>query len=251
MTVVGCAGSYPSADSAASCYLFEAPYEGGTYRLVVDLGNGALTPLQQLVDLRDVDAIVISHLHPDHYMDICGTYVYRKYHPEGPLARIPLWGPAGCADRFADAYDLPHDPGMHEEFAIHEWADHEIVTLGPFTILPRELVHPVEAYGLRISDGSGTVAYSGDTGPTQALVELAAGADLFLCEASFVDRPNNPPELHLTGSDAGEAAAAAEVGRLLLTHVPSWTDHDAVAAEAKATFDGPSELVEPGGVYVL
>ncbi|MGH1565486.1 MBL fold metallo-hydrolase [Mumia sp. DW29H23] len=249
LTVVGCAGSYPGPDSAASCYLVEAPYESRTYRLVVDLGNGALGELQKYVDLADVDAIAVSHLHPDHYMDICGMYVYRKYVPGGPLPRIPLWGPTGSADRFAEAYGLPIEPGMTEELAVETWVDRAPVTLGPFTVTPRLVDHPVQAYALRIEAEGKVLTYSGDTGPTAALVEVAEGADLFLCEASFTDAPDNPPNLHLTGTDAGEAATAAGVGRLLLTHVPTWTDHDVVASEAKAAFAGPSELVEAGGVY--
>lgn len=249
LTIVGCAGSYPGPDSAASCYLVEAPYEDRTYRLVVDLGNGALGVLQQYAGLADLDALAISHLHPDHYMDICGMYVYRKYVPGGPLPRIPLWGPEGSARRFAEAYDLPVDPGMTEELEVSTWRDGEPVALGPFTVTPTRVDHPVESFALRIEADGRVLTYSGDTGPTPALVEAARGADVFLCEASFTDGPTNPPHLHLTGTEAGEAAAEAGVGRLLLTHVPTWTDHDAVAAEAKAAFVGPSELVAPGNVY--
>ena len=88
LTIVGCAGSFPSAESPASCYLIEAPYEGRTYRLVVDLGSGALGALQRYVDLRDVDAVALSHLHPDHCFDLSGLYVVSKYHPAGALPRI-------------------------------------------------------------------------------------------------------------------------------------------------------------------
>ncbi|MBW9216030.1 MBL fold metallo-hydrolase [Mumia sp. zg.B53] len=249
LTVVGCAGSYPGPDSPASCYLLEAAHQGRTYRLVIDLGNGALGVLQQYVALADIDAIAISHLHPDHYMDICGMYVYRKYVPGGPLPRIPLWGPSGSADRFAEAYGLPIDPGMTDELAVQTWVEGEPVNLGPFTVTPRLVDHPVQSYALRIEADGSVLTYSGDTGPTSALVEAADRADVFLCEASFTDDPDNPPHLHLTGTDAGAAATEAHVGRLLLTHVPTWTDHELVASEAKAAFAGPSELVEAGGVY--
>ncbi|WP_370615732.1 MBL fold metallo-hydrolase [Mumia sp. Pv 4-285] len=249
LTIIGCAGSYPGPESAASCYLVEAPYEGRTYRLVVDLGNGALGPLQRYVGLDEIDAIAVSHLHPDHYMDVCGLYVYRRYVTGGPLPRIPTWGPTGSADRFAMAYDLPLDPGMSEVLDVATWEDGVPVELGPFTVTPRRMDHPVEAYALRVEVDGKVLVYSGDTGPTPALVEAARDADLFLCEASFTENPLNPPHLHMTGTDAGEAATAAHVGRLLLTHIPAWTDRDLVAAEAKAAFAGPSELVEPGGAY--
>ena len=91
-TVVGCSGSFPGPDSAASCYLVEAPYEGRTFRLLLDLGSGALGPLQKYVELDQVDAVALSHLHPDHCLDLCGFYVVRKYHPSGALPRLPrLW----------------------------------------------------------------------------------------------------------------------------------------------------------------
>ena len=125
LTVVGCSGSYPGPESSASCYLLEHETEsdsgqGRTWRILLDLGNGALGQLHRYADPLDIDAVLVSHLHADHCLDLCGYYVMRKYHPKGPQPRIPVWGPAGTADRMARAYDLPVDPGMNEEFAFHE-----------------------------------------------------------------------------------------------------------------------------------
>ena len=116
LTVVGCSGSYPGPDSPASCYLLEAEHDGRTFRILLDLGNGALGQLHRYVDPLTIDAVFLSHLHADHCLDMCGYYVMRKYHPTGPQPRIPVWGPADTPGRLARAYDLPIDPGMTEEF---------------------------------------------------------------------------------------------------------------------------------------
>jgi ribonuclease BN (tRNA processing enzyme) len=111
------------------------------------------------------------------------------------------------------------------------------------------VAHPVTAYGLRILADGRTLAYSGDTGTCDALVETARDADLFLCEASFVEGGDNPPDLHLTGAEAGVMATEAGARRLVLTHVPPWHDPQVMLAEAHLTYDGPLELAVPGETY--
>ena len=249
LTIVGCAGSFPSPQSAASCYLVEAPFEGRTFRLLLDLGNGALGTLQRYVTLDWVDAVALSHLHADHCLDMCGFYVVRKYNPSGALGAIPVYGPSGTADRLARGYDLPIEPGMTAEFDFNDWRDQQPRQIGPFTVTAARVDHPIEAYALRVAHAGRTLVYSGDTGPTQALVDIARGADVFLCEASFVEAEDNPPNLHLTGAQAGDHATRAGVDRLLLTHIPGWTDRTEVASDVKTTFDGTFELVEAGATY--
>ena len=119
MTVVGCSGSYPGPDSPASSYLLEAEQGGRTWRIVLDLGNGALGALQRYADPLAIDAVLLSHLHADHCIDLTSYYVLRKYHPTGPRPPIPVYGPDGTPGRLARAYDLPKSPGMREEFAFH------------------------------------------------------------------------------------------------------------------------------------
>lgn len=129
-------------------------------------------------------------------------------------------------------------------FDVHHWADSEPVTLGALTIVPRLVAHPTESFGLRITDPSGaSLAYSGDTGICDQLVELARGVDVFLCEASWTHSPKHPPDLHLSGTEAGMVAAQAGVRELLLTHIPPWTSREDVISEAKAEFDGPVHAV--------
>ena len=260
LTVVGCSGSYPGPDSAASCYLLEAEHDGRTWRILLDLGNGALGQLHRYADPLGIDAVFLSHLHADHCLDLCGYYVMRKYHPTGAQPSIPVWGPHGTAARMARAYDLPLEPGMTEEFDFHAYGDHEDrvagrdvdraeVELGPFRIEARRVRHPVTAYALRVTAGGRTLVYSGDTAPCPELDAIAAGADLLLAEASFRTGDPNPPDLHLTGTDCGHTAARAGAGRLVLTHVPPWHDPADAEAEARAAWDGPVELARAGATY--
>jgi ribonuclease BN (tRNA processing enzyme) len=241
LTVVGCTGSFPGPDSPASCYLLE--HEDA--RILLDLGNGSLGQLQRYADIYDIDAVFLSHLHVDHCIDLCSYYVARKYHPDGAAARIPVFGPKGTADRMAAAYGLPLTPGMHDEFNFVRHAPDPTV-VGPFTIETARVAHPVEAYAIKVTAGGRSLVYSGDTGPTDALVELARGADLALFEASFVDCPGNPVNLHMTGGQAADAARRAGVGRLLLTHLVPWNDAAVVRAEAAAGFDGDLQLASSG-----
>lgn len=249
ITVIGCSGSYPGPDSPASCYLLEADDGDRTWRVLLELGNGSLGALHNHIDPLSVDAVLVSHLHPDHYMDLCGYYVLRRYGPTGPQPPIPVWGPPGIADRMAYAYDLPLDPGMREDFDFHEYAGP--FEIGPFTVEPVAVDHPVAAFGLRISAGGATFGYSGDTAPCEGLDRVAHGVPLLIAEASFREGDDNPPHIHLTGADCGSVAKRMGVGRLVLTHIPPWFDKARALEEATGVFDGAVELARPGAVYEL
>jgi ribonuclease BN (tRNA processing enzyme) len=249
LTVVGCSGSYPGPSSPASCYLLEADDDSRPWRILVDLGSGALGALHQYADPLSIDAVFLSHLHADHCLDLCGYYVLRRYHPDGHQPRIPVYGPVGTADRMARAYDLPPQPGMNEEFDFRQYAGP--VELGPFTVEPIPVEHPVPAFGLRITAGGATLGYSGDTGPCAGLDAIADGADLLLAEASFQSRADNPTKLHLTGTECGEAATTGRSKRLVLTHVPPWYDPQDALREARTTYDGDIDLAHAGAVFEL
>jgi ribonuclease BN (tRNA processing enzyme) len=250
LTVVGCSGSLPGPDSPASCYLLEAPYRDGAFRLVLDLGSGAIGALQKYVDLRSVGAVAFSHLHADHCLDLCGFYVLRKHHPEGHWGRIPVYGPAGVARRMAAAYDMSPDPGMTHEFDFHEY-DGRAVSVGPFRLETAEVDHPVDAYALRVSAGDSTLLYTGDTAPCAELDALAQGASLMLAEASFLDGEDNPDHLHLSGPEAAAVATRAGIGRLVLTHIPPWYRSEEILSEARATFAGELLVAVPGLTLTL
>jgi ribonuclease BN (tRNA processing enzyme) len=229
-----------------------------TYRVLLDLGSGALGPLQRHLAVADVDAVCLSHLHADHCLDLCGLYVALKYHPDlAGRRRVPVFGPHGTAGRLARAYDLPEDPGMSAELDVHEWSAGEPVVFGPLSVTPFRVEHPVEAYALRVTGPSETgeravtVTYSGDTDACEGLVGAAAGADVLLCEAAFHEGRDTVRGIHLTGLRAGETARDAGVGRLVLTHLPPWNDPQRSLAEASKVWSGPLDLAEPGMVLEL
>ena len=122
---------------------------------------------------------------------------------------------------------------------------------GSLDVMPRLVSHPTESYGMRFTDPSGAVfVYSGDTGICESVVDLARDADVFLCEASWTHDPaNRPPHMHLSGTEAGQIAARANVSELLLTHIPPWTSREDVISEAKAEFDGPVRAVVCGETF--
>ncbi|MGA4542956.1 MBL fold metallo-hydrolase [Uniformispora flossi] len=244
LTVAGCSGSYPGPHAACSCYLVEA--DG--VRILLDLGNGALGSVQHHTDLADIDAVVLSHLHADHCLDLCGFYVYRNYHPEGRLPRMPVWGPAGTADRLARAYDIPGEPGLTEAFDFRT-IDPGVFEIGPFRITAGHVNHPVESFGFRLEAGGSSLVYSGDTAESETLVHLATDSDLLLCEASFTDGRDTFPDVHLNGREAGEHAERAGTRRLVLTHIPPWTDGERNLDDARKAYSGPAELAVPGAVY--
>jgi ribonuclease BN (tRNA processing enzyme) len=246
LTVVGCAGSLAGPDSAASCYLLEA--DG--FRLVVDLGNGSLGALQKYATLFSVDAVCLSHLHADHCVDLYSYSIARTYSPAGPQPPIPVYGPAGTAERIGLIHGPGGDEGLMKRFTF-ETLEPGRAAIGPFDVQAARVNHPVETFGFRFSTGDRVLVYTGDTGETEAVPELAAGADVFLSEAAFLDGPGLPPDLHLTARQAAAYASRAGVGRLVLTHLQPWNSRDDARAEAAAAFSGELDIASTGQVVEL
>jgi ribonuclease BN (tRNA processing enzyme) len=240
LTIVGWSGSFPGPESPASCYLIDT----GDFRLVLDLGNGALGALQRYTGLADVDAICLSHLHADHCLDMCGYSVFQNYHPDGPQPRIAVYGPSGTAERLSRALGSDH-LGMANAFEFTTLKAGQI-EIGPLRITTAHVNHPVETFGFRIEHAGQVLAYSADTGPCDQLVELARGADVLLSEASFTDGPGLPADLHLTARQAGEHAARAGAGELVLTHLVPWNDPATCLEQAREVFSGPLRLASSG-----
>lgn len=254
LTILGCAGSIPGPDSPASGYLITA----GDTRVLVDFGNGTLGALQRVADPFDVDAVLLSHLHPDHCADVAGLTVLRRYHPAPPYptrqSRLPLFGPDDAPSRLAALY-APSDAELSETdlsdvFEFHKQPESP-VRIGELEVQAVPVHHVCPAWGYRITAADRVLAYTGDTGPCDSLVELARDVDVLLSEASWPDSDDAPDGVHLSGKQAGDVAARAGARRLLLTHVQPWTDEEHVLAEASACYDGPVELVAPGHSYTV
>lgn len=253
LTVVGCSGSFAGPASPASCYLVQAEHDGRTANLLLDLGSGALGGLQRHIDLVDLDAVVVSHLHPDHCVDICGLYVTRKYRPAGPVeGLLPVYAPAGAEERFRLMYHGLEPQGMTKAFDVRDLADGKPFTVGPFRVTALRVHHPVEAYGFRVEADGKVLAYTGDTDSCPALSPLLADADLALVDSAFVDGRDSTRGIHLSGSRAAQAAVdAGGVQRLMLTHVPPWNDPEVCRAQASEVWPGRVELAQPDATYEL
>ncbi|MCB2177179.1 MAG: MBL fold metallo-hydrolase [Actinomycetales bacterium] len=262
LVVVGCAGSFPGPDTAASCYLVQADDASGrTWNVVLDLGSGAIGPLQKMIDPAEIDAVALSHLHPDHMADVSGLYVYLRYRPDRrPGERpLPVYGPFGTASRLADAYGLEPGEEMTEQLTVHTWQADRAVQVGPLRLTPVPVNHPVPAYGIRVEgpseddhDRTVTLAYTGDTDTCVGLDRLATGADLLLAEAAFLEgRDDAVRGIHLTGRRAGEAAERGGAAALLLTHIPAWNPPQIAAVEAAAVYTGPITTATAGMVVEL
>ena len=252
LTILGCSGSGPGPDSPASGYLVE---DGGS-SLVLDLGNGTFGALQRHTDPFALDGVALSHLHADHCADVAAMAVLRRYHPDPPFdtatRRLPVFGPPDAPSRLAALYAADEPERRETDLSdVFDFADLDgaPARVGGLELRAVPVEHVCPAWGLRVESRGRVLAYTGDTGPCAGLVELARGADVLLSEASWADRPDAPEGVHLSGRQAGEVAAAAGVGRLLLTHVQPWSDAAAILWEARAHFDGPVELAEPGAQH--
>lgn len=244
LTVLGCAGTFPGPDSPCSSYLVE--HDG--FRLLIDMGNGALGNLQRCGDLLGVDAVVLSHLHADHCLDLVSYAYARHYHPGGAAPRIPVYGPEGTERRLNQVYGGPEGKGLGEVYDFRA-AREGLLSIGPFEMTLDRVNHPVECYGVRLEAAGRTFAYSADTGQSDALVELARDADLFLCEASFLDGTKHPDNVHLTGCQAGEHATRAGARFLLLTHLVAWGDEQRSLVDASSSYSGRLELARACTTY--
>jgi ribonuclease BN (tRNA processing enzyme) len=251
LVVLGSCGAWPEPGGACSGYLLEHR----DYRVVLDLGYGTLSRLLGVLGSTaadGLDAVVVSHHHPDHMVDLHGLFRARWFgHRDAPP--LPLYATPKVYDTLV-ALEDGDDTGLRHVFDVHALPAGPY-RLGPFELRSLLLPHFVPNAGVRLAAADLTVAYTGDTGPAPALVELGRGADLYVMEATARDQqPGTPPataepRLHLRPSEAGDAAARAHARRLLLTHF--WPGNDRLqSAEAAARVYGGELLVARDGLVV-
>jgi ribonuclease BN (tRNA processing enzyme) len=250
LTVLGSCGTFPGPGRACSGYLLEGGEHGGRpWRVWVDTGSGTLANLLRHAPVLDVDAIWVSHLHVDHCTDLPVAYYTMRYGGMAPDEPVPVFGPTGWHEHMRNFLtgDLRRD--MRDMFEVHELRDGEDIGLGGLRLTAIATEHSVETYGVRASDGARTLAYSADSGPCDALVELGKEADLFLCEAAWMQRPPDNRLIHCTPAEAGECAALARARKLVLTHVRPDCDRQDVIDQAAQAFGGKVGFAIEGDVY--
>lgn len=250
VTVLGAGPACPNAGGACSGYLIRA----GSDTLLLDCGPGVVANLQKHVSCHDLSAVVISHFHADHVLDLIPLRYGLWFNPNrNPGSRPPLHLPPGSAGRLQEVVK-PLDGAENffdDFFAVSEYDPDRELALGSLTLQFAEVNHYVPTYAVRISAGSKVLAYSSDTGPCQTLAPLARGADLFICEATLESRDEASPNEwgHLSAREAGEIARQAKVKRLVLTHLWQGNDMARLLREARAAYNGPIELAVEGRVY--
>lgn len=240
VTVLGSCAAWPEPGRACAGFLVE--HNG--FRLVLDLGFGTLPRLLAHCPNGTVDAVAITHRHTDHCVDLNGLLRVRHY---GELTLDPI--PLLCSPDVADLVDsLEPEPRLRELFTVHDLPGTHRV--GPFEITGIDLPHHVPNTGLRVSTPTRTIAYTGDTGPTEELADLGRDADLYIMDATLQRRPDGPRNV-LSAAEAGHWATAAGAKRLLLTHFWPGDDRGVSLRQAREHYRGEVLAAEEGAVIDL
>jgi ribonuclease BN (tRNA processing enzyme) len=252
LTVLGKSPAMPDAGGAQSGYLIT---DGG-FTLLLDCGSGVFAKLRAYANPAAVDAVLISHLHADHLLDLLP---FSFALANGLIAEQPrqpgLWAPPGARTAFT-AYTeaVGMKDQINDGFSVHEYDPDAQLELGPFAISFREVPHYIRAWACDLRSAEGRrVTFGGDCGPNDAIVELARDTDLLMLEATEGPGPHVGEDArgHLTAAEAGELARRAGAGRLLLTHYSDLLDAEELRSAAERTFGGPVEMASEQSRYVI
>jgi ribonuclease BN (tRNA processing enzyme) len=241
ITVLGGCGAWPAAGQACSGYLVD--HDG--YHLLIDPGYATLPRLLEHFDAADVDAVLVTHGHPDHCADL-NPLLRARVLSDHPPAPLPAYAPAGALDAV-----LALDTRMFARtrpVTVNDIEPGHRFDIGPFTVDTRLLPHYIPNAGVRLSAGGAALAYTGDCGPDPGVVELARDSDLLIADATYVDDVSDPDVVGVLGTarEAGLQADAAGTGRLVLTHLWPGTDPESSLAAARAGYTGPIDVARAG-----
>lgn len=230
---IGVGSAYSAPGEAQSCYLVSA----GGRSVVVDLGSGTLNLLQRRIAPEDLSAVIITHMHPDHCVDLMALRVYMVWGP-GQGGVLPVHGPPGLRDRLAA---FAGSEGWDSAFSFHDLpAGGGERELGDgLALRHREVPHLPPTHAVRFEHEGASICFGADCAPNEELADLARGCDVLVCECSFGAGPVPEGVPHLDARDAAGIAARAGVGRLLLVHCQPEFDRDEALAVARSAFDGP------------
>lgn len=246
ITVLGSSGTWASADSACSGYLVS----DGATRVWIDCGPGTLSALQWHAGLDEIHALVVSHSHPDHCMELPVIRNAARYGLG--VERLPLYAPRGV---LALLESLVGSQGITPTFSPKMIGDRSVANVGGLRLEFSRTDHPVETLAVRIDrrdGGGGAIVYSADTGPGWSLTRFGDGIDIAVVEATLLAADTGDADaVHLTASQAGADAKAAGVRRLVVTHVPPTGDPEVHRAEAEAAFGAPVELARPHDTFTV
>lgn len=245
VVVLGSSGTRPGPGRACSGYLFRTPETN----VVVDLGYGASMNLYQLVKPEDLDAVILSHEHPDHCVDLIGTYYALRFHPDGPRS-VDVHAPPGTGDFLGQLLSGDSSSTFPDVCRFNDAEPGDLLEIGDLEIRLFASLHVVPTISVRVRHEDVVVTYSADSAGGTWLREAARDADLFICEATWVGDGSDKPEgVHLTASGAGRIAREAGARQLVLTHIYPGTDHDRTQREASSAYGGDVALAQDGQVW--
>jgi ribonuclease BN (tRNA processing enzyme) len=239
LTVLGGTGAWPEAHGACSGYLVE---QAG-HVCLIDPGYAVLPILQELMPVDAVDAVIVTHGHPDHCVDLNPLLRARSLRDD-PAPALPVFAPAGALDVVLSL----DRPGMLDHaYELTDLQSGGSVRIGPWTVACRSLPHFKPNLGVRLESGGLALAYTGDAGPSPDAVPLARDVDLLLAESSFADRvPDDSVGALSSAADAGRLAAESGAQRLVLTHLMPGTDAEAAKRAAAEIYPGPIMVARRG-----
>lgn len=241
--VVGSSGTFPAPGRPASGYVIEQ----GTTRVWCDAGPGTFTALP--VDPDMIDAVVVSHQHPDHCSDLATAFHAWTYRPD-PRTAVPLYAPQSVWDRLMLFLDKGPGSELDRAFDFTAVREGDELDLGDLAVSFVEMDHPVPTVGSRWEGHNRTLFFTADTGPRGSWREAARGVDLMLSEAALQGSPGEKTvPHHLTAGEAGSIAREVGARRLALTHIPPYLDASKSIHEAEVAFDRPVILATPGASF--
>jgi ribonuclease BN (tRNA processing enzyme) len=261
ITVLGKSPSWQDADGACSGYLVQE----GDYALLLECGNGVFSKLRRVCDYVDVDAVVVSHLHADHFLDLVPFSYALTYAPRQqpvPVAGWPgtehparprLYAPVGATELFRHVVGCWGSEDLIERaFDLHEYDGQDDLNAGPFTVRFCEVPHYMPTFAVELCcDGGKRLTYSADCSPNPDLVRFARDTDMLLIEATLPRPERTGIRGHLTPGEAGDHARRARARRVVLTHYSDELDAGWACAEAAKAYGQPVEMAEEGAVYTL
>jgi len=260
LTVLGKSPSWQDAGGACSGYLLE----DGDTSVLIDCGNGVFSKLRRYRDYTRVDAVLLSHLHADHFLDLVPFAYALTYAPRQQPVPVDRWpgtdeparprliAPPGSAETFRRIVGAwGNDDLIDNAFAIEEYEQDTQPRIGPFAFTFRAVPHFKETYAMCVSsaDGQGRIVFGADSGPTETLQDFVDGADLVLLEATLPRPERTGMRGHLTPREAGEHGRAGSAKRVVLTHISDELDMLWARAEASEGFGRPVELAHEGAVF--
>jgi ribonuclease BN (tRNA processing enzyme) len=247
LTVLGSAGSHTGPGRACSGYLLRAH----DTQVMVDCGNGSTANLQRYTSFDALDAVVVTHRHVDHCIDLIGMFYALKFH-EGGQRSVDLYAAPGVLDLLTGLLSRDSQFRFREVFNCVEVDAGTTFEVGPMRLELFASQHPVPTVSVRVAVDGAVVAYSADSAGGPDLVACARDADLFLCEATWQgDAADWPDGIHLTAAGAGSVATEAGVDRLVLTHLLGSLDRDRTLREARRTFSGALSLADDNLTWTL